>query len=183
MSSHAPSIVSGRTFMDEPFASDVNSKSLASLQEFEQVVTVSGLAQFLRARTEGVVVEESTTPRDLFRHSDFEALTLFDRANEVAGIEETVEGSGVEPRGAARQDGHRQFAAFEIVGVDVGDLVFAAGAGLQPAGDLDDVVVVEVQAGGTAKFDFGCAGFSSSEIAVPSASKSTTPYASGLDTQ
>ena len=63
--------------------------------------------------------------------------------------------------------------------VDVGDLVLAARRRLEVAGDLDHVVVVEVQPRHRV-VDFGCAGFSSSESARPASSNSTTPYAAGV---
>ena len=72
---------------------------------------------------------------------------MLDGADEAGGVGQGVEGAGVEPGGAAGQDLHGQPAGLQVGAVDVGDLVLTAGGGLEALGDLDDVVVIEVQAG------------------------------------
>src|SRR5690606_15986814 len=44
-------------------------------------------------------------------------------------------------------DFHAQAALFEIDAVDIGDLVFAAGGGLEFAGDIHYAVVIKIEAG------------------------------------
>jgi hypothetical protein len=56
-------------------------------------------------------------------------------------------GAGVEPGHAAPEVDQLRLAALEVVVVDVGDLELAARRRLQPGGDVDDLVVVHVQAG------------------------------------
>jgi hypothetical protein len=56
-------------------------------------------------------------------------------------------GAGVEPGVAAAHDLHVERSPFEVLAVDVGDFEFAAHAGLEVPGDVDDAVVVEVEAG------------------------------------
>ncbi len=99
---------------------------------------------------------------------------MLDGADEAGGVGQGVEGAGVEPGGAAGQDLHGQPAGLQVGAVDVGDLVLAAGGGLEVLGDLDDVVVVEVQAG-HGVVGRGWAGFSSMEMALKLSSNSTTP--------
>ncbi len=50
-------------------------------------------------------------------------------------------------RGAAAEDLDVERAGLEVEAVEVGDLEFAAGGGLQVAGEGGDLVVVEVEAG------------------------------------
>ena len=68
-----------------------------------------------------------------------------------------------------------QVAAGEVGVVDRGDLQLAPGAGLEGPGDVDDVVVVEVEAGHGVAGLRAARGFSSIERTVPSSSNSTTP--------
>ena len=56
-------------------------------------------------------------------------------------------GAGVEPGEAAAEVDEAGAAAVEVGAVDVGDLELAAGLGPQAVGDVDDVVVVEVEPG------------------------------------
>ena len=86
--------------------------------------------------------------------------------------------AGVEPGEAAREKLHVQQSAPKIFAIHVGDLQLAAGRGSQIGGDVDHLVVIEVQPV-TASLDFGAAGFSSIDTGRPAASSSTTPYRSG----
>ena len=85
----------------------------------------------------------------------------FDRFDEVRRLQQRVVRAGVEPGEAAAEELDVQLPALEIVAVDVGDLQLAAGRGLQAGGDVDDLVVVEIQARSPRSCDLGWAGFSS----------------------
>ena len=117
-----------------------------ALQQLQQIGAVAGLEQSLCARGQLVVVDEADPPRHLLGNADLQTLPPLDGAHVVAGIQQRVERSGVQPRGAAGEHLDRQPALVEVGLVDVGDLVFASRRGLQRSRDLDDVVVVEVQA-------------------------------------
>ena len=65
----------------------------------------------------------------------------------MRGLQQRFVGAGVEPGMAAAHDRHVELARVEIVPVDVGDLQLAARRGLQVAGDVDHLVVVEIEAG------------------------------------
>jgi len=67
-----------------------------------------------------------------------------------------------------------ELAAGQVLTVDVRDLELAARGRPEGGGDVDNLVVVEIEAV-TAKCDLGLAGFSSSDSALPSLSSSTTP--------
>ena len=96
---------------------------------------------------EAGVPDEAHPPGDLLRTPDLQALTLLDGADEVAGGHEVVDGAGVQPGRTAGQDLDLEVTALQVGAVDVGDLQFAAGRGLQRPGDVDHVRGVEVQPG------------------------------------
>ena len=85
-------------------------------------------------------------PGHLLGHADLESLPAFDGADVVAGVQQRVERAGVQPRRAAGEHLDRQPALVQVDLVDLGDLVLAARRGFQRPRDLDDVVVIEVQA-------------------------------------
>ncbi len=72
---------------------------------------------------------------------------MFDGLHVLRGFQQAVVGTGVEPGEATAEALDVEVAAFEVGHVDVGYLQLAAWRGLDRLGDLDDVVVVEVQAG------------------------------------
>ena len=83
-------------------------------------------------------------------------------------------GAGVEPGEAAAQQLDLQLAALEIAVVDVGDLELAARRRLEAGGDVEDAVVVEIEAGdGVVRRRL--LGFSSIRTGRPTRSNSTTP--------
>ena len=92
-------------------------------------------------------VDPALAERDFLRAGDFQSLALLDRRDELAGVEQAVVGAGVEPGVAAPQRLHLQPALLEVDAIDVGDLQLAARRRLECGGDVDHVVVVEVQPG------------------------------------
>ncbi|OIQ75685.1 hypothetical protein GALL_426430 [mine drainage metagenome] len=56
-------------------------------------------------------------------------------------------GAGIEPGVAASESLHLQAALLQIDAVDVGDLQFAARRGLEAGGDVEHLLVVEIQSG------------------------------------
>ncbi len=92
-------------------------------------------------------INESVTPGDLFRAGDLEALPVFQRGDELAGIQQALVGACIEPGIAALEDLHVQLALLQIGLVDSGDFQLAAGAGLDRFGDIDHLAVVEIEAG------------------------------------
>ena len=63
---------------------------------------------------------------DFFRAGDLEALALLDGGDELAGFEQAIVGTGVEPGIAAAHDLDIELALFEVAAVEVGDFEFAA---------------------------------------------------------
>jgi hypothetical protein len=84
---------------------------------------------------------------DFFEAGDFETLAAFDDADEFRGFHERFVRAGVEPGGATAELFDMERSGFEIAAVEVGDLEFATGGGLEIGRDLDSAVVVEIEAG------------------------------------
>lgn len=81
---------------------------------------------------------------------------LFNGFYKVCGFQQTVAGAGVQPGKAQAQQLYAQVTAFQIGLIDAGDFQLPSGRGFHLLGDLDDFVVVEVQAGhGGARFGLG----------------------------
>ena len=78
---------------------------------------------------------------------DLVTLTSFDGFDEVGDVAQAVVGTGVEPGETAPEQLNTQVAALEIGLVDAGNSQLAAGRRLDRPGDIDDIVVVEVQPG------------------------------------
>src|ERR1700754_3429108 len=116
-------------------------------RDVDHVAAVAGVAHAL---TEGEALlgrDEAHPQRDLLEAGDPHALSLLEGSHELAGVQQRLVRSGVQPGEAATQVDHACAAAIQIGVVHVGDLELPAGGRGEPAGDLDDVVVVEVEAG------------------------------------
>src|ERR1035437_9361781 len=108
---------------------------------------VAALDQRVGQVAELRVGQPPVAPGDLLDTPDLVPLPGLHDRDELAGLQKALERAGVEPGRAAWQDGDVQVAALQVVLVDPGDLELAAVAGRQVRGDLDDVVVVEVEPG------------------------------------
>src|SRR5450830_99736 len=96
------------------------------LEESEEVGAIAGFGEGGGAFAELVVGEEAAAPGDLFGGADLQSLAVLDGPDIVGCLDERVEGSGVEPGGAAGQDLDLQPSLVEVGAVDVGDLVLPA---------------------------------------------------------
>ena len=95
---------------------------------------------------------------------------------------QTVVRPRIEPGIAASQSLNPQIAAFKIDIVDAGNLQFAAVGGLDGSRDIDDFIVIEIQAGDSpARFRFGWL-FLDGKRPPVALSNSTTPYRCGSST-
>src|SRR5262249_40212915 len=113
-------------------------------QEVEQVTPVPALEQRIGELAQLTLADQAGPPRDLLHAADLEPLPLLDDPDELRGLDQRMEGSGVEPGGAAIEHGDGQLAAAQVGVVDRGDLQLAAGTRGEPARDLDHAAVVEV---------------------------------------
>ena len=87
------------------------------------------------------------TEGDLFNTTHLEPLAALDDLYELGGLHEAFKGSGVEPGRTAVHDLDAELATAQVLSVDVGDFVLAAGRRLEVGGNVNDLVVVEVEAG------------------------------------
>src|SRR5262249_11067379 len=94
-----------------------------------------------------VRVNKTARISNFLRTADQESLPVLNRANELRCLQQRIMASGVEPGIAAPELDDMKFLAFEVAPIDVCDLKFAAGRGAQAGGDVEHIVVVEVEAG------------------------------------
>ena len=126
------------------------------LNDAQQVLAVGafGDAGCQGAQLTGINVAEAVG--DLLGTGHLEALAMFEGGNKIGCFEQRIVCSGVEPSDAAAEELGAELAALEVPAVDVGDLELATGRGFQLLGDLNDLGVIEVDAGdGVAGFGFG----------------------------
>ena len=91
-------------------------------------------------------VDEAHPVGDFLDAGDLQALAVLDRLDVVGGLDERFGGAGVEPGEAPAEALDAELAATEVLAVDVGDLEFAARRGFQVGGDVEHLVVVEIEA-------------------------------------
>src|SRR5450755_1160889 len=112
-----------------------------------QIFAIAALGALLRRRLEGLERDVALAQRNLLWAGDACALPLLQDLHEVAGFDQRRVGSGIEPGEAAAQHLDEQIAAFEIGPVDVSDLELATSGGLYIGRDVQNVIVVEIEAG------------------------------------
>lgn len=137
--------------------------------------------RFFRAvhRDDGAGLRLSAfAPCYLLNTAHTESLTVLYGSNEIACFEQAVAITRIQPGESTSEEFHFQRSFFQIKTVEVGYFIFTAGRRLQGGGLFRYSRIVEVQTGNRI-IALGCAGFSSREMALPSASNSTTPYARG----
>ena len=117
------------------------------LEHAEEILTVGARFHGDREPLELGRGDVAHSVRNLFETRDHQALPLLNRVNVIGCLHERVVRAGIEPRDAARQLLHVQLPALQIRAVHVGDLELAARRRLEARRDVDDLVVVEVQAG------------------------------------
>ena len=67
---------------------------------------------------------------DFFETGYFESLAMFDRGDEVAGLQKTFMGAGIKPGQAPAQEFHFELSSIQIRPVNIGNFQFASGGGL-----------------------------------------------------
>ena len=92
-------------------------------------------------------VDPAEAPGDLLEARDHQALAILDALHEVGRLQERFERAGIEPRGAAAEQFHRERLLGEVGTVDVGDLELPARGRLEARRDVDHLRIVEVQPG------------------------------------
>src|SRR5437016_3486185 len=109
----------------------------AFLEPSVQILPVGALAELSDDRLELPLVDEAQIESDLLRAADLDALSEFERADEVRRVDQRIRCPRVEPSVAAPEALDIQPTGFEIGAVHVGDLVFAARRRLEGLRNLD----------------------------------------------
>ena len=84
---------------------------------------------------------------DLFGTDELVALPGFNAFDEVGGVEQAVVRTGAEPGEASAERLNAQVAVVQVGLVDTGKFQFATGRRLDRPGNIDGIIVVEVQPG------------------------------------
>src|SRR6266542_4284078 len=117
-----------------------------SLQQIQEVLAV-GVGQAVGERLELTSSDEALVIGDLFDAGDLETLPELDGLDEGGGLQERLMRSRVEPREPSREGLDVELAAGQVLTIDVRDLELAARGRPEGSGDVDDLVVVEIEAG------------------------------------
>ena len=137
------------------------------IRQSQQVFAIAIFAQAVADLDQFCAADPAIQERNLFRYGNTLVLTLLDGLNETGSLHQAVMRPCVEPGEPAAQQLHAQIAAFQVAFVDRGDLQFTPGARLDVRSDIDDIVVVEIQARYSPVGARVRAGFSSMEVARP----------------
>ncbi|MOA42678.1 hypothetical protein D3C78_1647480 [compost metagenome] len=84
---------------------------------------------------------------NFFQASHFQPLALFNGMHEMTGFQQRVMGTGIEPGETTTQHFYIECLPLQVSAVDVGDFQLATVGRFDALGNLDNIVVVEVQAG------------------------------------
>jgi len=108
---------------------------------------VAVLCKGLRQGFKLAGINKSVTPGNFLRAGDLEALPVFQRGDELAGIEQAFVRAGIQPGIAALEDLHIKLALLQIGLVDRGDFQLATRTGFDRFSDIDHLIIVEIEAG------------------------------------
>src|SRR5262249_37918742 len=84
---------------------------------------------------------------DFLEARDHQPLTLLDGLNVVRGLNERFMRAGIEPGNTAGQPLDMKLRSLQILTVDVGDLQFTSCRRLEASGNVDHLVIVEIDTG------------------------------------
>src|SRR5688500_5144508 len=91
--------------------------------------------------------DKALAKSDLFRTSYLETLAVLNRFNEITGLYQAFVSTRVQPCITAAHDFNVELAAFQIGAIDIGNFQLSASRRLQVADDIDDLIVVKIEAG------------------------------------
>ena len=97
-------------------------------EDAQQILAVAVLGKWLCELLQPGGADPLLAVGDFFRAGDLEALAVLQGGDEMAGLEQAVEGAGVQPGITALHDLHVELVALQVGLVDRGDFQFAAGA-------------------------------------------------------
>src|SRR5262245_14598070 len=120
------------------------------LGDTPEIFAVAALRQRLRQGQQSfladrALAEPAAVIGDFLDTGDLQSLPTLDRLDEVGCLEQRLMRTGVEPGIAAAERYDLQLALPQVLEIDVGNLELAARGGLELRGDVDNVVVVEIE--------------------------------------
>ena len=114
--------------------------------EVQQILAIVVLLKRLGELVDLLSRDVAHAVGNLFEAGDLEALAGLDGLDKGCGLQQGVVGAGIEPGVAAAHGLDVELMAREVCLVDVGDLELTAGRRLYCLRDIDDVLVVEIEA-------------------------------------
>ena len=128
--------------------------TLGGKRDALKILAVLGLGDLGSQRQQLGTADPTLTVRDLLDRGDLRARRLLDDADELARVEELVNGAGTEPGKALGQRGGVELLVVKVHLVEIRDLKLAARGRLELLGVLDDLVIVDVKTSGDASSGF-----------------------------
>src|SRR5712675_2284780 len=101
----------------------------------KQVGTVAGLGQWLREPRELLGIDVTRAERNFLWATDLQPLPGLDGLDERRCLEQRLVSACIEPRYSSPEKLHLQRASRQVGAIDVRNLEFTPGGGLQPRGD------------------------------------------------
>lgn len=118
---------------------------------------------------------------DFLEAGDVASGVVLDLLDRLGRVQQIIGRARVKPGKITIQLDDMKLVAAQVFQIDVRDFEFAARRGFQAARDVDDLVIIKIDARDNI-VRFGKRGFSSIESALPVSSNSTTPNARGSST-
>src|SRR5258706_7814912 len=123
----------------------MNGTSSAFPQDPQQVGAVGLIGHRPSEPLETGRVDVSHPERDLLDAGDFQPLSFFDGPHERRRLQEGLVRSGVEPGDTPTEALDVQALALEVCAISVRDIELTSGRPTKPLGDLNHLIVDEVQ--------------------------------------
>src|SRR5208283_3623758 len=101
----------------------------------------------LRLAQEVVARQPAEAESDLLRASHLESLPLLDRLDEIPRLKQRFVRSRIEPCDATAESLDKEIPGPEVGSIHVGDLKFATRGRTQRGGDIEDPIVIKIEAG------------------------------------
>src|SRR5436190_12026594 len=115
--------------------------------EAAEILTVCARLHRARERGQLRLVDVAHAERNLLETPDHQSLAFLDGLNVARGLHQRLVRAGIEPRHTSGQLFDDELTVPEIRLIDIGNLELASGRRLQSRGDVDDLVVVEIETG------------------------------------
>src|SRR5580658_308670 len=117
-----------------------------AFRDAQYVAAIFGLLERAAELAQLFLGDEAAAIGDLLEAGDLGSLPFLHHMHELRGLEQRVMRARIEPGIAVAELLDRELAALEIGSVHIGDLVFAARRWLERGRDVENMIVVEIEA-------------------------------------